>query len=87
MGTQLKELGYKIASVAKGTYAGVKEDITHNKASKGIGKWNPKSLPQMKPKAKTAPKKAGTPERMSLSPKRAVDIKRKVKQTKEALKY
>jgi hypothetical protein len=60
---------------------GVSEDITHKKAMAGVGKWNDVIV------AKKKKEKSKTPERMSMSPRRAVDIKRKVKETKEAGKY
>ena len=69
--------------VIKYVVQGMAEDITRKKASRGVGKWND----LIEVKKKKDEKKAGTPNRMSMSPRRAIDIKRKAKETAEAGKY
>ena len=70
-------------SIVKYIIQGVAEDFTHKKAMAGVGKWNDMVTEATKKKKK----KSNTPERMALSPRRAVDIKRKVRETQEAGKY
>jgi hypothetical protein len=59
---------------------GMSEDLTHKKALAGVGKWN--DLIETK---KKKDKKKNTPNRFSLSPDRAKDIKEKTMQTHKAI--
>ena len=68
--------------IVKMTMAGVSEDITHKKAVKGVGKWND-IIKNRKDKKKPV---SGTPPRMALSPRRSIDIKRRVMETHQATK-
>jgi len=69
--------------IVKMTMQGVSEDITHKKAVKGVGKWND-IIKNRKDKKKPV---SGTPPRMALSPRRSIDIKRKIAERQAAEKY
>lgn len=68
-------------AIVKYIVQGVGEDITHKRQSAGIGKWN-----DIVKKKKEVPKET-TPKRFALSPRRAIDIKRKLAELQQTEKY